>query len=642
MAERLMGIPRWSRPLPEEPAHGLLLRLVELNGYSSAETVAECLGLRASELKVGRTKSLSAFARMIRCPVDMLTADSPTELPPRKRAERKFRNARARNITALEIRSVAIGGEQLLRTNRRVCPACLEESRHHRFWWDLTAITTCPRHKLRLVDRCGCGSDRRLSWKDNKLFYCGKCSRRTPVSREPADPDVMAADTYLLKRFGVMTAKDLPVLDGMSFFDAVDTLERVGAASFGGLKLKWQSAQSLGIDPEALRARGLWILSSGRLTDLLDGLLAEFRQAKPDVEPALTTAYGWFYHWLNLKGGRQFSESLSEAFITHGRNNFHLSGAVESNSCDPVLRATYTLKQAAAECGIGRVSMRKLGVQLGLIREEARTVLVFDGPTVRAVAKDLSERVDQNGASEKLGLDRKVVKHLVRLGAIAPLFNGRQWRQFYAFRQGDIDTFIQKILGGSRAVDARQEGQMSALDARLRFNLSGGLFLRLIAEGHVRVVAHLKEEPGVAGALVDRQKLKTALILMAARENVPISVAACVLDTTNPVVRKLIEKQFLYSARSDGQPLVTAKSFAQFRREFIGVQEIANMLGCEVHRVEPHTAKLGIRFKPAAGRCGFHSFSRCQIDAKLPELKALLRSGFNSSAEHEIRRGQAA
>jgi hypothetical protein len=641
VAASLIGIPRWRRPLPEEPAHGLLLHLVELNGYSSAETVADCLGLRASELKVGKAKSLSAFAGMIRCPLDVLTADSPAELPPRKRVERSFRNAKARNTTALKIRSVAISSDQLSRRDRRVCPACLEDSRHHRFWWDLTAITTCPRHELRLVDRCGCGSDARLSWQDTKLFYCGKCSRRTPARRESAGRDVLAADAYLLKRFGVTSGEDFPVLDSMSFFDAVDTLERVGAASIGGLKRKWQSADSLGVDPEVVRARGFSILASGRLTDLLDGLLAEFRKESPDVEPALTTAYGWFYHWLNLKGGRQFSESLSDTFIAHGRNNFHLNGAIELNSGGPVLPATYTLEQAAKECAIGRTSMRKLGVQLGIIREEAKTgqVLVFDGPTVRAVAKDLSESVDQEGAIGRLGLDLVVVKDLVRSGAIAPLFNGRQWRQHYAFRQSDLDAFIQTILGNSRAVEVPREGEMSALDARRRFNLSGALFLRLIAEGHVKVTAHPRKGRGVAGVLVGRQELKSALIAMATREDIPVPVASVALETTNRVVRKLIEKRFLHSAETAGQAVVTAKSFARFRCDFIGLQEIASMLGCEVDRVGARVAKLGIRYKPALGRCGFHCFPRSQIYEKLPELKALLGNDLrlNSPAARESR-----
>jgi hypothetical protein len=569
---------------------------------------------------------------MIRCPPELLLADSPVELPVRKRVERSFKNAKARNTTALSIRGVAISSDHLSRTNRRVCPACLDESRHHRFWWDLSAITTCPRHKLRLVNTCGCGNEVCLSWRDNNIFHCEKCSRSAPVLRESAPPNTLAADAYLLKRFGITKPKEHLVLDGMTFFDAVDTMERVGAASIGGLKNKWQSAESLGLLPETVRAHGFSILSSGSLVDVLDNLLAEFRSARSDIEPALTTAYGWFYHWLNLKGGRQFSEILSNTFVSHARDNFHLNGQIGWHGSAPP--ATYTLEKASKECGIGRETLRKLGVKLGMIRPSGIEghALAFDGSAVRALAEDLRASVDLRNAQAILGVYSSVLHGLVSLGLIAPLFDGQEWRRQYAFRRSDLRAFIKKILGGAPAVDAPRKGQMTALDARRSFNLSGTLFVRLIAEGRVKAVAHIKEAPGVAAALVDRQDLKNALIDMASREDVPVPIAALALDTTNPVVRKLIEKRFLYSKKAAGRAVVTAKSFARFRGKFIGFQEIATILECEVELVHARVAKLGIRYKSAVGRCGFHGFARSEIEAKLPKLKAMVSSDlrFNS------------
>ncbi|WP_141340265.1 hypothetical protein [Bradyrhizobium sp. USDA 3458] len=124
---------------------------------------------------------------------------------------------------------------------------------------------------------------------------------------------------------------------------------------------------------------------------------------------------------------------------------------------------------------------------------------------------------------------------------------------------------------------------------------------------------------------------------LASREDVPVPVAALALATTNPVVRKLIEKRILYTAKTDGQAMVTAKSFARFRQNFIGIQEVATTLGCHVARVEARAAKIGIRLKPAPSRCGFHGFSREQIDAKLRELKALVESDlrFNQLSKPE-------
>lgn len=644
MASGTFGVPKWRRPEAEEPAHGLLLHLVELNGYSSVKTVAECLGVRMSDLRSGKRSAMATFAKAIRCPQDVLEHDSPVELAKNARAERTFGNDRVRNTVAMSLRGVPIGADQFDRTKRKICPACLEESRHHRFWWDFVAVTTCPRHMLCLVDQCGCGSDTILTWKDSELFYCGECSRDVPVARKPADPGLAAADTALLRRFGLVEASPCPVLDVMSFYDAVDTMERIGAAAIGGMTPKWQSAGTLRLDPATVRGRGFSILSTGGLATLLDDLLAEFRKTNPDTEPALTTAYGWLYHWLNAKGGRSFSEILFEEFVKHAHENFHLNGRIALDAS--VLPGTYTLEKAAKECGIIREQMRSLGVNLGLIRPSGTEghVLAFDGDAVRAIAKDLRNSLDFTATEAMLGVHRNVLHGLIDLGFITPLFGGREWRQQYAFRRTDLDAFVEGILGEAPVVDAPPEGLMTALDARQSFNLSGAVFLRLIAQNHVKVAACLREASGVAGAMVDRQELRTALVLMATREDVPVPVAALALATTNPVVRKLVEKRFLYTAKADGQTLVTAKSFARFQQRFIGLQETAMTLGCDVDRVEARAAKLGIRLKPAAGRCGFHGFSREQIDAKLPELKALVSNDlrFGTPAERRQREQAAA
>ena len=40
------------------------------------------------------------------------------------------------------------------RRYRRLCPRCLEESAHHRCWWDVQAISVCPIHKVCLIAAC--------------------------------------------------------------------------------------------------------------------------------------------------------------------------------------------------------------------------------------------------------------------------------------------------------------------------------------------------------------------------------------------------------------------------------------------------------------------------------------------------------
>ncbi|MDA9519830.1 hypothetical protein XI06_05525 [Bradyrhizobium sp. CCBAU 11434] len=640
MAFITTGVPRWRRPETEEPAHGLFLHLVELNGYSSVDLVAECLGVAVPSLRSGKRSALTAFAQAIRCPIDLLALNSPVELPREQRTERKYNSG----SVSMTMRGVAIGTLELNRKHRRVCPACLSEARHHRFWWDLDAITTCPRHKLRLLDRCGCGNEDRLTWKDTRIFYCARCSRDLPAQSETADPGVLSAEMQLLKRFGVIEAPPCAGLDGLSYCDAVDMMQRVGAAKLGGFSTKWQSAASLALDPALVRARGYEIIASGEFTSLFDELLAGFKRAKPDIEPGFTTAYGWFYHWFNLRGGRRFSEFLSDALIAHARANFHIIGSVATGLTDDGgLPATYTLEQAARVCGISKTSMRKFGVQMGKIRKEARSgrVLVFEGDALRLLAKDLREGMDKNGVMEQLGVDLRVTEELLLAGLITPLFKDRRWRNSFVFRRRELDDLIRKICGDSPLVHDIPDGMISASKARRSLNMSGGFFLKLIADGRVKAVARLSGSVGVSGALVDENELRLAVMNLVGSMDLPITLAAAVLTTTNRVVKALLARGLLRSRQTKGGQLVAAASLAEFRKKYIGVTELAKLGNCRIERVRRCLTFMRIKPISALVRCSFPGVSRPEIENRLGEFRSLLVSGLRSVKVTSRREGVA-
>ena len=624
MTSALLGVPRWRRPLPEEPAHGLLLHLVELNGYSSWKVVTECLGVRISDLRKGKPAALTSFASAIRCPETTLSLDSPLQLPPDRRGESSFSNGRARNMVALSIRGVPVGSEEFIQKRRKLCPACLQESRHHRFWWDFAAITSCPRHRMKLVDQCGCGSERHLSWSDAEIFRCSDCSRDVPMACEPAMPDIIAADSALLKRFGVIDAPACPLLDDMSYYDCLDTMERVGAASIAGFEKNWQSAKTLGLDLSTVRARGYATLhSENGLADLLDSLLAAFKAKNADIEPALTTAYGWFYYWFNMKGGRAFSEILYQTFLSHAAANYHLFGQIAFDGA-PALPGTYTLRQAAKECGLGPLAMRNLGIHLGMISPagEESYVLAFDGPAVRAAADDLRNSVNFCEAGPILGLNPRVLREVVSSGLITPLFGGRDWRQYYAFRRTDLQAFIDRILGDAPTIDAADDNLVNAARAWNILGVQQSLFLRLMFYGDLRVTARLRDGIGVAGAFAVRDELMAAIARLVGQEDAPVPLIARLLGTTNVVVRKIVEKGLLSMAKTGQQPMVTAFSYQRFRDRFIRSRELAGMLGCTHISVEKWAKDLDIRFHPALAKCGLLVYAREQTFAKLPELKA--------------------
>lgn len=70
---------------------------------------------------------------------------------------------------------------------RRVCPACLSVSAHHRAFWDLAPVSACPVHRIKLVHACeACG--RRLDWSAKSgVRSCGCGADLTSALRVPID-----------------------------------------------------------------------------------------------------------------------------------------------------------------------------------------------------------------------------------------------------------------------------------------------------------------------------------------------------------------------------------------------------------------------------------------------------------------------
>ena len=448
-----------------------------------------------------------------------------------------------------------------------------------------------------------------------------RLQRDVPMARQLADLGTLAAEMVLLKRFGVTDAPPCPVLDGMSFYDTDDTMERVGAASIGGLKEKWQSARSLGVAPEVVRARGFSILSAGRLADLLDALLAEFKIKRPDVEPALTTAYGWLYHWLNAKGGRAFSEILFEAFVAHARDNFHVNGRIGLDAS--ILPATYTLEKASKECDIGRDDAQtRRETRDGQPQRHRRTC----HRVRRARRQDAGGRSPEKRRFHWRKGDPQHPWHgaaraaFLRAGR-APVRRPRM-EAAVCLPDPDLDDFIRKVWADAPMVAKIPEDLMSASMARERLNMSGGYFLKLVLDGKTKTAARLSGAAGVSGVLVRESELRQGLMDLIGVEDLPIPLAAVVLTTTNPVVKRLLARGLLRNSRKDNGSLVTAASLAEFCRKYIGLTELVKICGRPIMRVRPCLAFMGIgrfrrfrnvpftAFRGPRSRCGSTNFAR--------------------------------
>jgi hypothetical protein len=74
---------------------------------------------------------------------------------------------------------------------RRYCPLCLRQSLHHRAIWDLSLLTVCPEHGVRLLTHCPAGH--RVNWRTDHVHLCARYECRRDL-REASVEKVPVAE----------------------------------------------------------------------------------------------------------------------------------------------------------------------------------------------------------------------------------------------------------------------------------------------------------------------------------------------------------------------------------------------------------------------------------------------------------------
>jgi len=623
---KTLGLP-WDWPERDESARSLLQRIAIMNGMSPDELVERYIGVTQGAIARSNPESLQTFADKICCPLEILTENSPVEIPSEVR---RYKNEKVALIANRKLRGVVLSGNFIGGENRRrICPDCFRQSAHHRFWWEVLPITTCPNHGLTLATGCRCGATTTLRWTDPTFFCCRTCGSDDldSLNSMPAAEDVMAVDRYLLGRFGVIEARPVPLLDEGTFYDAIDTMERIGAASIAGYQKRWQSAGTLKRPVQEVRAVGFEILANGRLPNLLDSLLASYRKTVENhIEPALTSAYGWLFHWLNMKAPKDNAPLLLEEFRRHADANFYLNGRARRTypgAPDDGLPPTYSLGDAADLCGIRRETLRNMWVSMGMLRKQAFTgrVLVFDGPTIRQMAQDIATGLTLDETAARLGVDVTTLRAMLRASMVKPALYGGGEKHAYVFRPAEVDALMARILGDAPFV--KKTAQMiDSFEARRGPRLPAVAFYQLILDGKLKVVGRLKAQPGIRGALVDRGALRDAITELCKTEDVGPGLAGFALQVHSQTIAHLVSRRVLNVRVKDGATLITAKSIQKWLAKFISLQEIANRLDCKVEAATRKLDRTEVWPVKKIVLCGLVAYDRHEVLGKLEKIRA--------------------
>jgi TniQ len=615
---RPIGLYAWDEVGPEESALGFLLRMAEENGHPSTDSTVMDIGVRRAGIARGVPEHINRLAAEARTTPAALLAYSPV----------------LRDDDKLVLRGHVVD-KYLHFGVRRLCPGCIAESNHHRFWWDLVPVSMCPRHRLELVGACPCGAE--LGWRDGGVSICTDCGAqdRYRFERRPAEAKVLRSDAYILSRFGVGSAETVQVLDSLPMADVFKMLERVGSAC-EGYSREWRSAKSLGISLSVVQARGFEVLADGKMDEVLTRIFDGYINQGGKPEHGFSKCYGWLYHWFNHKRGVKFSPLLAEAIHLHGAARFPVTPKAHLAKIPENARRKLSLKAAAAKAETSVFAMKNIGLALGLIRTEklSGSQLSFSVEDVDRIAHDLKGALSFEETMQRLGIGRRPLREMMENGSLVPALEGGGKRHAYVFRPMDVDGLLRK-LAGTAPVVSKPSPTLLAI-SRLGKNRSVTIAhgVRLVLDGKVLVRERMQgrdlglnalfiaDNEALAAVDPTHHKMRQAATekLMEAGELVPFSAAAKIMRLNARGLRRAIEIG-LFSGVEKGASALPPKHVDAFARKFIMMGEIKARVGGYFPTLKDQIERAGFKPDKQLTKCLNSGYLRAEVEPFLKKLK---------------------
>ena len=156
---------RRPRPYADEDLAGYILRLSQINRYSSPQWIynlAEIPQYAANGNFCDRTsRDLSKLAQLLSIEESSLW-------------KMAFCEHKSSKIARIEFFGRSLPTYNLYKQKAKVCPCCLAEKPYCRKIWNLIPLTVCPIHRCLLLDICP-QCDLSIRWDRNSVNECKYC-----------------------------------------------------------------------------------------------------------------------------------------------------------------------------------------------------------------------------------------------------------------------------------------------------------------------------------------------------------------------------------------------------------------------------------------------------------------------------------
>jgi hypothetical protein len=596
-------LPLWLTHFPPgEPAHGVLLRIAELNGLAPAEAI-EMIGGDPSWIFSVRTTD--AILREV--------GEEFTDLV--QKSTPRFEG----------LRYVHVNGERLssklhwVRGVRRRCPLCLGNSPHHRVWWDSSAITACSIHAVELEDRClVVGCDCQIKWTSGSISRCENNHDLTGSCRS-VQASELSAEAYIAGRLGLPRCHPVPFLDRAHLDDAIELMDKVGRAAIGGNLPAMPTLSSLGLTKRATFLKGFQILARGELG--IEELVSSITRNNTDhsISRSLTPRYGWLHHWLR-KGPRSWVHSrLLELMIHHAKG--HVPTAAPD---DPFV----AILSAAKQLNIHPMRLRRILKALGLIRAERRqgVLLGIRREHVEKVRSILQEGTSLKEAAIRIGESQRALIRLMQGGLLPTAFRaGTEGLNAHILKKADIDELIAHLNQGVPQVTVPPSDSMSLASVVRATCIPHVEIISLVLATRLRPAARLVGAPPISGLYFHYGEVRAAY-LSGTRTALTFEEAAKEIGVNSKGFGDLLRGEYIKRetrVTRRGSAVISRLELDRFKSKYATASEFSEILATSATRAYTRLVQLGLQPAIKQDKCRKLFFYRKEVEALFSRLTTI-------------------
>lgn len=534
----------------DEPSYGLLTRTAGHNGTRLYPAVFAQYGIK---YRYG-VHNIDAGAVAASCQANLAAVAFASPVAGTKSAE---------------IMGQVVHRDHFSTVRRRWCPECLREDPYHRAWWDIVAITCCPRHGIELEDRCGCKA--RDAWQTFGTTHCQKGHDMRAVAQRHVPAEDLTADRYLVARLTGRSDCDGGLLDTIAMGVAIIAMERIGQAwhdEDGGLR-----KARLAVGTRRLMCIGFRILTNpeAEFPKLLDN------PGKRAGNWGIHKAYGQLHNWVMTLDASPFATALQEILFAHANSKVVVKTGSILAPDDRSLG--YRLEEASELAGMSAGKFRRIAIEMGLIpstgirgrparlnREQVHDIAVrFHGSKTR----------DQ--VADELGITYSAIMPIIEDGLLVPLMRaGQSGLNSWDFPAAAAETLLATMPAVVESESASELVPLPVAAQQARLTVS--MAINMVMTGELLVRGLDATAVGLQRHMVDVSEVAQA----GRRRRLPghsKQEAAKLLGLHSNALQDYVKQGIIATVTHGKEVIITADEIARFRRDYVAVPELSEILG---------------------------------------------------------------